>query len=75
MCCTHIDVLLGKRIRHRRRLLNVTQAQLAAACGIRFQQVQKYESAANKLSVSRLVDIARALECEPGDFLRGLENP
>jgi transcriptional regulator with XRE-family HTH domain len=74
MCCTRIDVLLGKRIRHRRRLLNVTQAELAAACGIRFQQIQKYECAANKLSVARLVDIARALECEPATLLNGLDE-
>ena len=38
-----IDEHLGKRLRRRRRLLGLTQHQLATACGVRFQQIQKYE--------------------------------
>ena len=47
-----IDVHLGRRLRRRRRLLGLTQQQLAAAYGVRFQQIQKYECAANRMSAA-----------------------
>ena len=47
-----IDHHVGKRIRRRRRLLGLTQQQLAQSVGIRFQQIQKYESGANRVSAS-----------------------
>jgi transcriptional regulator with XRE-family HTH domain len=53
---------LGRLLRTRRRLLNLTQAQVAARCGITFQQVQKYESGLTVLSVGRLVRLAGALQ-------------
>jgi transcriptional regulator with XRE-family HTH domain len=56
-----IDLHIGQRVRHRRWLMGMTQQQLADAIGIRFQQVQKYESGANRISAARLWDIARAL--------------
>ena len=56
-----LDRALGNAIRLRRRSLNLTQEQLANACGISFQQVQKYENGANRVSFSRLVQIARAI--------------
>ena len=43
-----IDIYLGQEIRRRRRELGMTQHQLADACGVRFQQIQKYESGANR---------------------------
>src|SRR5580692_4930987 len=57
-----IDFHLGKRMRRRRRLLGLTQQQLAEACGVRFQQIQKYECGANRVSAARLWRIATALE-------------
>lgn len=57
-----IDHEVGRRIRRRRRLLGLTQQQLAESIGIRFQQVQKYESGANRVSASRLFEIAEALD-------------
>jgi len=57
-----VDLHIGQRVRHRRWLLGMTQQQLALAVGIRFQQIQKYESGANRISASRLWDLARALE-------------
>ena len=64
-----IDVHLGKRLRRRRRLLGLTQQQLAGACGVRFQQIQKYECGANRISASRLVMLADALGLSAADVL------
>ena len=57
-----IDVAVGARIRIRRRWLSLSQTQLANALGITFQQVQKYERGANRVSASMLVKIAAKLE-------------
>ena len=68
-----VDVHVGKRIRHRRWMLGVTQQQLAERIGIKFQQVQKYETGANRVSASRLWDIAQALEVPVAFFFEGLD--
>lgn len=57
-----IDIAVGNRIRMQRKQLGVTQAKLAEHLGITFQQVQKYERAANRVSASMLVLIAERLE-------------
>jgi len=57
-----IDVHLGKRLRRRRRLLGLTQQQLAGACGVRFQQIQKYERGSNRIGSSRLFEFAKVLD-------------
>jgi len=57
-----IDVAVGARVRIRRRWLGLSQTQLANALGITFQQVQKYERGANRVSASMLVKIAAKLE-------------
>jgi transcriptional regulator with XRE-family HTH domain len=57
-----IDVHVGSRIRLRRTLLGISQTSLAEAVGLTFQQVQKYEKGANRVSSSRLVDLANALD-------------
>ncbi len=68
----HVHV--GKRIRHRRWLVGVTQQQLAEKVGIKFQQIQKYETGANRVSASRLWDISEALEVDVSFFFSGMEN-
>jgi transcriptional regulator with XRE-family HTH domain len=68
-----IDLHIGQRVRHRRWLLGMTQQQLAQSVGIRFQQIQKYESGANRISASRLWDLAKALEMPVSFFFDGLE--
>jgi transcriptional regulator with XRE-family HTH domain len=70
-----IDFHLGKRMRRRRRLLGLTQQQLADACGVRFQQIQKYECGANRISAGRLWKIAGALEVQMNYFFEGLPEP
>ena len=69
-----IDVYLGKRLRRRRRLLGLTQQQLAGACGVRFQQIQKYECGANRISAARLWQLSEALEVPVGYFYDGLSE-
>lgn len=69
------DVHVGQAIRLRRKVLGVTQSALAEAIGLTFQQVQKYERAANRVSCSVLVDIAAALDCQPADLLPRSEAP
>lgn len=72
---THpVDVHVGKRIRHRRWLIGMTQQQLAEKVGIKFQQIQKYETGANRVSASRLWDIADAVDVPVSFFFEGLEE-
>jgi transcriptional regulator with XRE-family HTH domain len=67
-----IDIHLGRRLRRRRRILGLTQQQLAGACGVRFQQIQKYECAANRMSAARLWQLAEVLEVPVSYFYEGL---
>lgn len=72
---THpVDEHVGKRIRHRRWLVGVTQQGLAERVGIKFQQIQKYETGTNRVSASRLWDIAEALEVDVGFFFAGMNG-
>ncbi|WP_420568208.1 helix-turn-helix domain-containing protein [Thalassovita sp.] len=57
-----IDVHVGMRIRQRRWMMGMTQQQLAESVGTKFQQIQKYETGANRVSASRLWRISQALE-------------
>lgn len=68
-----VDIHVGKRIRQRRWLAGVTQQQLAEVVGIKFQQIQKYETGANRVSASRLWDIADALNVSVAYFFEGME--
>jgi len=67
-----VDVHVGKRIRHRRWMVGMTQQQLADSVGIKFQQIQKYETGMNRVSASRLWDIARTLGVPIGFFFEGI---
>ncbi|MFY0681234.1 MAG: helix-turn-helix transcriptional regulator [Thalassovita sp.] len=69
-----VDVHVGKRIRHRRWMVGMTQQQLAEQVGIKFQQIQKYETGANRVSASRLWDIGEALGVGVGFFFLGLSG-
>lgn len=69
-----VDVHVGKRIRHRRWLVGMTQQQLAESVGVKFQQIQKYETGANRVSASRLWDIALAMEVDIGFFFEGIQT-
>lgn len=69
-----IDLYVGKRLRRRRRLLWLTQQQLGESIGIRFQQVQKYECGANRMTASRLWELAAALSVPVNYFFDGLQQ-
>lgn len=68
-----VDVHVGKRVRHRRWMVGMTQQQLAERVGIKFQQIQKYETGMNRVSASRLWDVASALEVPVAYFFEGIE--
>jgi len=67
-----VDVHVGKRVRHRRWMVGMTQQQLAERVGIKFQQIQKYETGMNRVSASRLWDISGALGVPVSFFFEGL---
>jgi transcriptional regulator with XRE-family HTH domain len=69
-----LDVALGLRIRQRRKALGVSQTALADGIGLTFQQIQKYERGFNRVSFSRLVDIAHALDCRVVDLIGDLDD-
>ena len=67
-----IDLHVGKRLRRRRRLLGMTQQDLASQVGVRFQQIQKFECGANRVTSSRLYDLSRALNVSVQYFFDGI---
>lgn len=69
-----VDSHVGGCIRKRRTLLGLTQEQLASALNISYQQVQKYETGANRVSAGRLYQISQELSVEVGYFFEGLET-
>jgi len=70
-----MDIALGAAVRIRRRTIGMSQEALAEQCGVSFQQIQKYENGANRISFSRLVQIARALGCRVIDLMDVLDTP
>jgi transcriptional regulator with XRE-family HTH domain len=70
-----IDLHVGARIRMRRRMQGVSQEKLADALGLTFQQVQKYERGANRVSASKLYEIAASLRTPVAYFFEGLADP
>jgi transcriptional regulator with XRE-family HTH domain len=69
-----VDIHVGKRIRQRRLLLKPTQQELSNQVGVKFQQMQKYETGKNRVSASRLWSIAKVLNVPVSFFFDGLED-
>lgn len=69
-----VDTHVGKRVRHRRWMVGMTQQQLADRVGIKFQQIQKYETGMNRVSASRLFDIAAVMDVPVSFFFEGIEG-
>jgi transcriptional regulator with XRE-family HTH domain len=67
-----VDIHVGRRIRIRRVMRELSQSNLADQLGLTYQQLQKYESGANRISASRLWQIAQILETPVGWFFEGL---
>ena len=70
-----VDLHVGARIRMRRKILGVSQERLADDLGLTFQQVQKYERGANRVSASKLYEIAKSLQSSVSYFFEGLADP
>ena len=69
-----VDIHVGTRLRQRRTLLGMSQEKLAAAFGVSFQQIQKYERGANRVSASRLHQLTRILNVPVGYFFEGMAD-
>ncbi len=69
-----VDVHVGQRVRQRRCLAGMTLQELGDRVGIKSQQIQKYETGANRIGASRMWDIAAAMEVPVSFFFEGLEG-
>ena len=67
-----VDIHVGQKLRQRRWLIGMTQQALAEMVGIKFQQIQKYETGANRVSASRLWDISEALDVPASYFFEDM---
>lgn len=64
-----IDRAAGERLRKIRSLRGVTQEVLGKRIGVTFQQIQKYEKGTNRMAISTVVTISKALQCHPMDLI------
>ena len=69
-----VDTHVGNRVRQRRVFLGYSQEKLARSLGLTFQQVQKYERGANRISSSKLFELARLLDVPVGFFFEGVDD-
>jgi transcriptional regulator with XRE-family HTH domain len=67
-----VDIYVGERLKKRRKLLGLTQTELADMLGLSFQQIVKYEKATNRISASRLVDLSNVLEVSISYFFNNM---
>ena len=69
-----VDTHVGKRIKEIRTVRGLTQSNVADHLGISFQQLQKYETGANRVSASRMFELSKLLDITPAFFFEGLEG-
>ncbi len=69
-----VDIHVGQRVRWRRWQQGMTQQQLCDKIGVTIQQIQKYETGTNRISVSRMWDIAATMEVPVSYFFEGLDG-
>ena len=69
-----IDVLVGRRARERRTLEGMTQTTVANSLGLTFQQLQKYEKGHNRISASKLYELAQIFDVPVSYFYEGMEE-
>ncbi len=70
-----VDQQIGAAVRDTRKARGMSQTELGNHIHVTFQQVQKYEKGTNRIAVSTLLDICRALDVAPMDILTGLIDP
>lgn len=71
----YVDLHVGSRLRLRRKTLRLSQGSVADAVGLTFQQLQKYDRGANRISASKLFAIAGVLQVSTSWFFEGLADP
>lgn len=64
-----LDIAIGKAIGDRREAVGMTQRRLGTAIGVSFQQIQKYETGANRIATSKLMLAAEALKCDVAELV------
>lgn len=69
-----VDVYVGQKLRQRRWMMGMTQRKLGDSIGTRFQQIQKYENGTNRISASRMWDLATTLDVPVSFFFEGLDG-
>jgi transcriptional regulator with XRE-family HTH domain len=69
-----VDIHVGQRIKEIRTVRGLTQSNVAEQLGISFQQLQKYETGANRVSASRMFELSKLLKVSPSFFFEGLEG-
>lgn len=69
-----VDVHVGKKIKQIRTLRRMSQTDVARRLALSFQQIQKYEIGSNRVAASRLFELARILDVQPGFFFEGLHD-
>lgn len=69
-----VDIHVGKRVKEIRTVRGLTQSNVAEHLGISFQQLQKYETGANRVSASRMFELSKLLNVSPSFFFEGLEG-
>jgi transcriptional regulator with XRE-family HTH domain len=70
--CTEVDTKIGERLRYLRTSYGLSQAEVGAAIGVSFQQIQKYEAGKNRVAVSTMLALADHLGISAARFLRGI---
>ncbi|OFW80463.1 MAG: hypothetical protein A2887_04425 [Alphaproteobacteria bacterium RIFCSPLOWO2_01_FULL_40_26] len=70
---TPVDHHIAKRLRELRRAFGMSQDKLGELVGLTFQQIQKYETAKNRVSASKLFEIAQIIECPLSAFFQGIK--
>lgn len=71
---TSVDANVGQRLRQRRLMLGLSQTKLADASGVTFQMIQKYENGTCRVGASRLIMLAKALDCPITYFFDDMKN-
>jgi|ERR1700749_1348334 transcriptional regulator with XRE-family HTH domain len=66
---TEVDAYIGEKIRGYRNLKGISQQQLGEALGVSFQQIQKYEKGVNRVSASRVDQLAAIFEIKIADLM------
>ena len=72
---SNVDRHVAQRIRAKREALGITQVALGEKLGLTFQQVQKYEKGANRITAGRLYSLSEIFDVEPSYFFEGLPRP